>query len=334
MVQVTVAEDRLKMNGSIRIRAYNVDNKDGDADLDDNEKYIDMRFRMGMAITVAEGITANLRADFQDDTKWGNTQIGATPDIGLWGRPNSSGADIEVDRAYIRIERDMFIYQGGHIFQGFGVPGFFSAYAPQQLGMALRLKLPVIVDLNYWKLDEGTSLVDEEDDQKDTDMYGVQAQYKNDMLTAGLFYAMAQDTDGSEKQIVEMPHKFAGMEPHEAFWGHNDGVDPLHGTLFNPSGDGAGVTAFDVYAEFKAMENLKFRGQIGYFMPQDDDEDLTLWNSSTLIQGVVTWTFAPKCDLLGGFWHRTDDVDDDPVTGESYREDAELGMMGLLQIAW
>jgi len=192
MAQVTVAEDRLKLDGSLRVRAINTDNNTGVNDADDNEKWIDSRFRLGMTLTVAEGITANLRADYQDDAVWGL-------DVNSIGRPEAadrqyaSSKTISIDRMFIRIERDMFIYQGGQIFQSFGVPRAASAYQPQNTGMALRLKLPVMVDLNYFKLSENGSKRDELDAEKDADIYGIQGQFASDAFTVGAFYVLQND---------------------------------------------------------------------------------------------------------------------------------------------
>jgi hypothetical protein len=356
---------------------------------------------LGLAITVAEGITANLRVDFFDDETWGTT--------GPVGRPDHDGGDIEVDRAFIRIEKDMFIFQGGQLFQAFGNPGAFTAYAPQANGLALRLKLPVTVDVNYFKLDEGTSVIDEEDAQKDTDMYAVQVAYPSEMFTIGgyyvlasdgselnyedqnvigvwgntkigpvkvsgaldffggsydantdymgtqlwlggemafteafnlganIYYALAADSDGSELQLTEMPNKFAPFEAHEVvFRGYRDCLVSLNGsdTPFDPTGaaagagDDAGVMGMDVYGLFTPVENVTLAASIGYFSPQDDDEDVTNWNSSMLVEGSVTWQFAPNCNLMGATYYRSDDMEDDT------REDAELGMLALLAIAW
>lgn len=403
MAQVTVADDRLETSGDVRIRAINHDNDDGDGDLEDNQKFIDSRFRLGLKVTVAEGITANLRADFFDDAVWGTT--------GAFGRPASDGADIEIDRMFIRIEKDMFIFQGGQIFQAFGNPGNFTAYAPNDNGMALRLKLPVTVDLNYFKLDENTGddtptdytdVETDEKDTRDTDMYAIQVWYPSDTFTIGgyyvlendaaeaafenknvigvwgntklgpvkvsgaldffggtmndatdymgtqlwlagemavtetvnvglnFYYALAADSDG-EVQLTGMDSKLAGFEAHEnAFGDYKDTFTVLVGgdTPYDPSGDNAGVMGFDVYGMFTAIENVTLGVQAGYFTPQDDDEAITQWNSSTLLEGSVVWQFAPKCDLMGAAFYRADDYEDDS------REDAEIGMVGLLSIAW
>jgi hypothetical protein len=412
MVQVAVADDRLKVGGDFRIRAhyYNFDDDDG-TDSDDNvEKYFQTRFRLGLDFTLAEGITTHFRADFHDDAVWGNTDwaIGreSGPAYGSQGRPTKdTGFDMEIDRAYVRIERDMFIMQGGQIFQGFG---YFTAYTPQATGLALRLKLPVTIDLNYFKIDEGLSLEDEADDQKDTDQFGLQVSYKSDVFTVGgyyslstdgakvdyedqsviglwgsgkvgpvalkaavdmfggkqssdvdymgtqawlngeftltqalklganVYYALAAADDGSEVQLVRVGENnnvpFDGGYQMAMVPGrYSDCVNVLNNGFPTPysiapdSPGGAGVTAFDVYGIFGLMENLSLRAQIGYFSPQD--KDVTEWESSMVYQGSVLWTFAPKCDLFGGAYARTDDLEEDDP-------DTEIGALAVLKVHW
>lgn len=214
MVQMATADDRLKLRGSIRLRTFNLDNEtDRDRSLNDRyldgfdnvAKYIDSRFRFGMEITLAEGVTANLRMDLHDDNIWGGKDINT--DGGL-GRPLEGGSTIEIDRMYIRVEKEKFIYQGGQIFQTFGVPDSTTAYGPQNMGMALRLKLPVIIDLNYFKLKEAGSELDAEegelevfdaaDSEKDTNQYGIQAQYKSDIFVFGAYYGKVKNTSEIE----------------------------------------------------------------------------------------------------------------------------------------
>ena len=391
MVQVTVADDRLKLSGSLRLRAFNFDNRDLDADLDDNAKYFDSRMRFGLAITIAEGITANYRVDFNDDALWG--EQGAN-----FGRPSSSNQRFNPDQMYVRIEKDLFILQAGNIFQAFGAPRLATSYAVLDTGFGLRLKTPVVVDFNYFKIDEGSDRIDEEDLQKDTDVYGLQASYKADMFSAGAFYAAINDSkdsadspnviglwgntkvgpvainaaldmfggssdaadvdymgtqfwlngemaateavkvganlyyamgtsDDGEKQLSTLPTpKYGGFEPHEkGVQTLADGMDPSgKNDPFMPV-QNAGSQGFDVYAFFNPMDKVTIVGQIGYFMPQEDDA--TEWESSTLLQASISYAFAPKCELLGSIYHRTDDVEDVDT-------DAELGMAALMQVAW
>lgn len=404
MAQVTVADDRVKFDGHTRIRAYYID-KDDVADADNLERYIDFRFRLGAEVTVAEGITANLRLDFQDNSVWGK-------DTEALGRATEDN-EMTVERAFIRIDKDMFTFQGGEIWQGFG---YFSAYTPQGVGLAMRLKLPVAIDLNYFKYSEGSAVTDDDDANdldKDHDVYALQATYKTDTFTIGgyygtaidgskvsyenknviglfgdtklgpvaikgavdmfsgtqsdtvdymgtqmwlngemalvenftfgadIWYALAADEDGSEEQIVRLlePYEMADV-PFDVYCKvnhlgrHSDTTSPLGNGFPTPyeitdstgTADNAGVMAFDLYGLFNVTENLTLGASLGYWMPQDDNENITDRNSLMLFQGSVLWSFAPGCDLFAGFYHRTDDYEDvDDI-------DAELGLYSVLRI--
>jgi opacity protein-like surface antigen len=400
MAQVTVADERVTFNGHTRIRAYYIDKDDG-VDDDNLEKYTDFRFRLGTVINVAEGITANLRLDYNDNSKWGL-------DTGNEGRTEGD-KEMTVERAFIRIEKDMFIFQGGQIFQGFG---HFTAYTPQGVGFATRLKLPVQLDINYFKISEGNTIEDEDDADKDHNMYSLQATYKADTFNIGgyyateiddsatdavddgdfenknviglwgdaklgpvaikaaldmfsgtrdeavdymgtqmwlnggmeivenftlgadIWYAMAADDDGSEEQIIRIADTLADApcDKHMAaqFLGKfSDVLNVLDNGFPTPyeMDPNAGVMAFDVYGLFDATEDLSFGASVGYWLPQDDDVGINNWENSLVFQGSVLWSFAPKCDLFGAFYHRTDNVEDEDV-------DAELGMAAALKISW
>lgn len=213
-VEATVAEDRLVLKGSMRIRAYDLDNEtnsdrttndrylDG---YDNSASYLDSRFRFGLEITLSEGVTANLRMDLHDDNVWGGSDINT--DGGL-GRPKEGGPTMEIDRMFVRVEKDLLIYQGGQIFQTFGVPQMTTAYGPQNMGMALRLKLPVMVDFNYFKVSEAAGeldaeqgeqeIFDDSDNEKDINQYGIQTQYQSEQFTVGAYYATITDTSDTE----------------------------------------------------------------------------------------------------------------------------------------
>jgi len=277
MAQVTVADDRLKVNGGLRLRAFNLDNETTYAeDVDDNQKYYDYRFRLGLAITVAEGITANLRTDLQDDEKWGFDRVG--PGDSYLGRSTivapaagsnakSAGTAMVTDRAYLRVEKDMFILQAGQIFQAFGDRGAASAYAPQDHGIALRLKLPVTVDLNYFKIDEGTSVIDEDDAAKDVDGYAAQVAYSSDMFTAAAYYAM--QSDGKDSKV----------EPNViGLWG-NVKIGPVKVRaaldMFGGSSDAADVdymgTQLWLNGQMNFTKSIDAGLNIYYAMAQSDD---------------------------------------------------------------
>jgi len=272
LVQVTFAEDRLKSNGEFRIRAYNVDNADYTSDLKDHQTYYDMRLRVGLVWAAAPGITANLRTDIQDDAKWGL-------DTGAFGRP-SEAKQLNTDRAYLRIEKDMFILQGGQIAQYFGNGGYFSAYGPQDPGFALRLKLPVMVDLNYFKLSEDGSVVDDAGTEEggsnatqDLDLYAVQAQYKADAFQIGGYYATMVDGTDLERtpnlfgvwgNTMLGPVKLMGSLD---LYGGNYGKDAAGDTI-----DAVGTNLW-LRGSMAVTDTVTFGADVYYGMARDKDEN-------------------------------------------------------------
>jgi len=59
-------KERLQLSGTMRVRAWDMNNySDWDDDNDaDKISYWDQRFRLGATINVAEGVSAHLRFDF------------------------------------------------------------------------------------------------------------------------------------------------------------------------------------------------------------------------------------------------------------------------------
>lgn len=216
MVQMTTADDRLKLFGEARIRAFDVDNDANSArtandryvdGFSNDARYVDSRLRFGMAISVTEGVTANLRMDLHDDNVWGGDGKNTQADI--FGRPKTVDKAINIDRMYIQVDNDLLRFQGGQIFQPFGPYHVESAYAPQNIGMALRLKFPVQIDLNYFKLDERDGTFDDTDDEKDIDLYAMQLQYKSDLFTIGTYGGAI--TDDSDKKYTPSVAGFWGQ---------------------------------------------------------------------------------------------------------------------------
>ena len=196
------AEDRLSLGGEYRVRGFytkNLKNFNSDNKTDELS-YFDQRFRVGGKITAAEGVTANFRFDFGEEI-WGNRQpssvdgfagallntLGATlklqNKVPGAGRPTEN-AELQVDRLFLRIERDIANFVAG---QAFGAFGYVSAFETQSKWLLLRLKPgPVFVDLAYVKLDEGTGTTDDKDlYTEDADLYGANVLYNGENFGVG-----------------------------------------------------------------------------------------------------------------------------------------------------
>jgi hypothetical protein len=194
-----VAEDRLKISGAYRARGWYKDNQSNydDGNDADRQQYFDQRFRVAWTIAVAEGITANLRTDF-GEVQWGQQTTGSRG----WARPLGSAVDsdrsFQLDRSYVRIDKEMFTLSVG---QQYWALGNAIVVDDNQFGAHLRIKLPVDIYLQYAKISEGGSLNDESEfGFEDTDYFGGQAVYSQEGWSAGLLGGMVNDnsvTDNS-----------------------------------------------------------------------------------------------------------------------------------------
>ena len=74
MVTPVIAEDRLSLNGEMRVRGWHQDfDYDGDSD-DSTDTWGDQRLRIGGKIAVAEGVSITFRTDITE-SNWGLSLI-------------------------------------------------------------------------------------------------------------------------------------------------------------------------------------------------------------------------------------------------------------------
>ncbi len=259
MVASAYAEDRLSLDGSYRVRARydeNFSDYDDDAQPDDERQYWDQRFRLGGKIQVAEGLSAHFRIDLAE-VQWGQQ----TSTNRGWNRGSSSNVDsdrqIQVDRAYARWERDYFILNAGQAFTSFGNQ---IVVDQNQFGFVLRLKLPVVVDLAYSKIDESGSLNDSGDND-DVDFYGGQATYKADNWSAGVL--LAQINDGTNEDNSPGAFGFFGSFNFGMF-AFNGELDAFFGDGGSgPTGSTVDAKGIQLYLDAKAniLPNLTLGGE-------------------------------------------------------------------------
>lgn len=190
VAQTAVAEERLALNGQMRVRGFNKANYDFNTESDDDDLwYFDQRFRLGAVITPADGVKAVLRCDFASQT-WGNEE---QDDYG-----NTPGNTPTVDFAYLDITKGMINLKAGLQPLALG-----NAVAVDYRATAFNVTLltPVTVTLVWVKFDEGDSntlgvsdLTDNEDyTTEDMDHYALNLGYHTDAFTVNGFYATVQD---------------------------------------------------------------------------------------------------------------------------------------------
>lgn len=190
MTGMAYADDRLALSGQMRVQGYSIDNYTNlDSDNDaDKQAWFAQRFRLGAKLTVMEGVTANLRFDFDDDK---------------WGSPNydkhryNDVSEIEIDRAYLDVNMANYQFSAGHLLQGLG-----NAIAVDQntTGLTFKLKTPVSVSLMYAKFNENGGYTDK-GATNDKDFYGVNVGYEKENLSCNAFIATTNDKKANDDDM-------------------------------------------------------------------------------------------------------------------------------------
>jgi hypothetical protein len=135
MVLPAVAEDRLKLNGEMRVRGWYQDWSDGDIDpLDGGTRtWADQRLRIGGNIAVAEGVSVTFRFDVTE-SNWGTT--GGGNGFGS-GRSGSDGSN-QWDRAHLDLNKGNFHLRAGQFLQVYSMTDSLDA---QDNGFSMDYKL-------------------------------------------------------------------------------------------------------------------------------------------------------------------------------------------------
>ncbi len=191
------AESRLDLSGQMRIRGKSFENLSNFNDDDDSDKenYFDQRLRIAGKINVAEGITVNFRLDFDEET---------------WGTQGSHGtSEIQTDRAYIQIDKDMYRLRAGR--QLFAL-GNYIALDHNGVGFLATLKTPVSITAGYVKVSEGGAKSDEDDlGTEDATAYVLNLGYKmKDIANINAFYGY-QD-NGQSDAFDELNKSVIGLQ--------------------------------------------------------------------------------------------------------------------------
>ena len=285
------AEERLSLSGQYRIRGFYTDNWNANSrntnfdndNKSNNNSYFDQRFRLGGSITPAEGISANFRFDFGEET-WGNRQTVADIDIDTnatlslsnsvpgVGRPTEDG-EVQIDRLYLRLEREMFNFVGGKYN---GVLGYTSAVDIQSNWLLARFKTPVVIDIGYIKIDEGTGTSDEEEtappttlNTEDDTAYVLQAAFNQENFGVGGFVGYRENkTQNLSASLLFTGGTFVGT------------ID----TSVNEND----LTVFGFYGNFNAgMFTLK--GEVDIFSGENKTRGST---TKTDVKGQQVWLYG------------------------------------------
>lgn len=191
-------DETFSISGQYRLEFYDKENwNDNDDSNDaDADNYFDQRLRTQFKFTPAEGVKAVLRLDFAE-ARWGDQFT-----VAGWSRPNyGGGTDLQVDRAYVQITKEMFDLKAGLQYIGMGNSIAFDSNVAGIVPTFIFK--PVAVKLIYIKNDEGGD-VNDETGFEDTDTYGLQVSFKAEAFSAGIFYVTVNDdsvTDDSPNVI-------------------------------------------------------------------------------------------------------------------------------------
>ena len=203
LVSPAMAADNLTIKGAYEIFGIGADNLDEQqnhdgVDLEDADKvhYFYQRFRVQPQFKAADGVTANLRFDFAEGI-WGQDQAFTTSRA-------SDTSELQVDRAYVDVNKGIFRVRAGLQFVPLGQTQVFRDNQP---ALVFNIKTPVMIRFGWIKVSESwgsgstAPLSDEDDLNKDTDRYIFDLGYKAKAFSINAFMAMQQDgssgdTDG------------------------------------------------------------------------------------------------------------------------------------------
>ena len=293
-------DDTFSIRGQYRMEYYDKENyTDGDSSNNaDLQRFFDQRLRTQFTFTPAEGVAAIVRMDWSEAT-WGQGFTNSD-----WTRGNAGTETLQVDRAYVKITKEMFKLQVGQQWIGVGNAIVLDSNAT---GIVPTLIFnPVSVKLIYIKKDEGGSLNDEYQGG-DIDTFGLEVSAKTEAFSAGGYYI--QQNDHSSLDIAEDPNVIG------LYGGFSLGTINLKAELDFFGGDcgTASFTGTQLYLNAQLNVSETVLGGIDFFYAASDDSADTVktWISQTgswdplfygpmqYIAGTNFNTFDPSGDEAG-----------------------------------
>ena len=261
MVTPVIAEDRLSLNGEMRVRGWHTDrgfdnytDSDGNRveDPDSTQTWGDQRLRIGGKIAVAEGVSITFRTDITE-SNWGTT--GGGNGFGS-GR---SGAGQQWDRAHIDLTKGSFHVRVGQYYQAYG-----KTYALDSQDNGISADY-VIGD---GSINAFFMVADDNGSKDDSDAFLAGAKYSGKFDTIALNVFAGNQTDGSEESVT-----LVGVDvtiPLDAFKIVAE-VDFFDGDSKDANLDAYGTQAM-VDASFALSDAFTLGGALYY--GQGDDKDV------------------------------------------------------------
>ena len=263
-------DDTFSIRGQYRMEYYDKENyTDGDSsDNADLQRFFDQRLRTQFTFTPAEGVAAIVRMDWSE-AQWGQGFTNSD-----WTRGNEGTSTLQVDRAYVKITKEMFKLQVGQQWIGVGNAIVLDSNAT---GIVPTLIFnPVAVKLIYIKKDEGGSLNDEYQGG-DIDTFGLEVSAKTEAFSAGGYYI--QQNEHASLDIAEDPNVIG------LYGGFSLGTINLKAELDFFGGDcgTASFTGTQLYLNAQLNVSETVLGGIDFFYAASDDSADTVkqWISQT-----------------------------------------------------
>lgn len=267
------AEDNFNFDGNYRIRGWMIQNPSFDSDADNNQSYYDQRFRVKYGVDIMENVKGMLQVDFSEG-EWGSSYN----DYMGWSSTKEE-AEVQIDHAYVTIDEDLFKITAGQHYSGVGN---YLIWDQDATGITLNIKTPVAILINYSKMDERGSLVDE-NGTEDADFYGLNVGYSKDDFQVNLTFATRKDY--SEEELDPWG---VGLQTNVEIGpvAMNLEVDQFGGT-WGENVDVIGTQAF-LEGSVAIKENGKVGLRIFYATGTDADDEVQATGVN-----VGGWTFNP-----------------------------------------
>lgn len=259
MVTPVMAEDRLSLNGSMRVRAFYVDNGD-----DYTESFVDQRLRIGGKLSIAEGVSVTFRFD-ETEANWGTPNSDGTNRQGVRFIEGETG--MQWDRAHLDLDFGSFKLRAGQAYFGAGLTAALDTQDAGIQVVAGPVKAFFVLDSN------NDTFIDRDGNGKD-DYNGTDS---SDDYLVGLTYA--QKMDNVKFEILSGLQKADDEEVYLVGANVVAGLEALtlSAELDYFTGDASATkdamgTQLYVDAAFAATETVTVGGKVLYALAADSDE--------------------------------------------------------------
>ncbi len=195
MAAPVIAEDRLSLAGSMRVRGFYFSQDNGTTDQAD--AWNDSRLRIGGKIAVAEGVSVNFRFDASESKENSSDAIAWGGDTTGFAPYSNRRADIQFDKAYLQVSKGGYTLKAGQQYFRMG-----TGHMLDTVGAGFILNRGAVTISHVKQLDESFGAVAGNTDtgQDDTSVTSAQYKFKSDNfnITPQISYLQA----GSDEELL------------------------------------------------------------------------------------------------------------------------------------